>query len=61
MSARLVKVCESDGRCESENVVADAVDFEKLPAGCYMPEKECDEEEADDSGQECDPPEDTDR
>lgn len=55
------QVCESDGRCESENVVADAVDFEKLPAGCYMPEKECDEEEADDSGQECDPPEDTDR
>ncbi|EPB66650.1 hypothetical protein ANCCEY_14261 [Ancylostoma ceylanicum] len=31
------------------------VEFEKLPAGCYMPEKETEEEEADDSGQESDP------
>lgn len=48
------QVCETDGR-DSENVVADMVEFEKLPAGCYMPEKETEEEEADDSGQESDP------
>ncbi|WKX90212.1 hypothetical protein Q1695_009227 [Nippostrongylus brasiliensis] len=52
------QVCESDGRGESENVVSDAVDFEKLPAGCYIPEKECEDDDAEDSGQESDPPED---
>ncbi|KAL6730577.1 hypothetical protein Aduo_001540 [Ancylostoma duodenale] len=48
------QVCETDGR-DPENVVADMIEFEKLPAGCYMPEKETEEEEADDSGQESDP------
>nr|CDJ80497.1 HEAT domain containing protein [Haemonchus contortus] len=52
------QVCESDGRCDSESVVADSVDFEKLPAGCCMPEKDTEEDDAEDSGQESDPRED---
>ncbi|KHJ94231.1 hypothetical protein OESDEN_05846 [Oesophagostomum dentatum] len=41
-------VCEADGR-DPENVVSDMIDFDKLPAGCYLPEKETEEEEADDT------------
>ncbi|KAK6728968.1 hypothetical protein RB195_006180 [Necator americanus] len=48
------QVCESDGR-DLENIVSDMVEFDKLPAGCYMPEKEAEDEDADDSGQESDP------
>ncbi|KAK6028320.1 HEAT repeat protein [Ostertagia ostertagi] len=52
------QVCESDGRCDSESIVADSVDFEKLPSGCCMPEKDSEEDDAEDSGQESDHSED---
>ncbi|KAK6048415.1 hypothetical protein COOONC_14080, partial [Cooperia oncophora] len=52
------QVCESDGRSDLESVVTDAVDFEKLPTGCCMPEKDSEEDDAEDSGQESDHSED---
>ncbi|KJH53524.1 HEAT repeat protein [Dictyocaulus viviparus] len=34
------QVCKEDNHCDSENTTSETIDFENLPAGCYMPQSD---------------------